>query len=608
MRRVRAYTLLEILIVVAILAAAVVGVLRLFAMSDVKAEAQKEQQSISALVEAVRGVYATAPSYDGVDMTLVAKEASLRGVLRADGRPVSAFGGGLLTLRAATVRVPDDAFAIQIGGLDRKNCAAVIPALAGETTQVSTISGGNIQQQPHRVPDADAIAKACASTFFQQGQGSVSLVYYRPRATGNAVARGPSCAVSCSPQTETQTIGCQAGQTGQVNQTRSDTCSADACPVPIVGTWTTVSSSCAAPAAPIAPIVPTAPKDPGLACTPSVQIRSLGCPQPQLGRIDQQQAITCDANGGQHLGPWTTVSDTCLPPPLPCQDGVINGVDACPGGQFGEVVWFKEMTCRGGGLSIGPKKITGNSCAPIGTCRPSTAPDGQKNVACSAGQYGQIIQTLEKSSTCASATAMPVWGPDVVASSTGTCAACPVPTTETQNLTCPVGQTGSITQTRSVSYACGGAPTTLPAPTYSSWTTTSNTCAGSTCPAGAIYYGTNPTFTPIMINVGVGAFGGGWPGVASTPPMVVTSMVGPTIAYYTVEISYLGQTQQFTVSCSSAGTGTKDTCDSAPMTVNFAGGVFGLAVHGWAPIKGESGAGPLGAQGTAVMIARAPGC
>ncbi|HEY8327501.1 MAG TPA: type II secretion system protein [Rhodanobacter sp.] len=629
-RRARAYTLLEILIVLAVLAGATIGVLRLFSMSDVKAEAQKEQRSISALVEAVRGVYAASPSYEGVDMSLVAKQASLAGVLRASGLPVSAFSGDLLTLRAATVRVPNDAFSITVGGLDRKNCAAVIPALSGETTQVATIGGGNIQAVPHRVPDGAAIAQACAGGFFTKGTGGVVLVYYRPRATGNSVARGPACAVSCSPQTETQTIACATGLVGQITQTRSDTCSTDACPVPIVGSWTTVSSSCAPPAAPVVPVVPPPPKDPPLACTPRVVARSIGCAAPQVGRIDQQQAITCDASGGQHVGPWTTVSSSCAPPPPACTPGVIQGSDACPAGAFGQVSWFQETTCVGGSRVVGAKTITGSSCAPIGTCRPSTAPDGQRNVACSTGQYGQTIQTLEKSSTCASATALPVWGPGVVIGSTGSCAACPsiqlVQQTQWvgKSQACPAGQTGSYTwqqeqqRAQSTSYDCSAAPTTLPAPTVSAWSAWAdvagatrnvvNTCAGSTCPAGAIYYGTNPTFTPIIINVGVGAFGGGWPGVSSTPPMVVTSMVGPTIAYYTVEISYLGQTQQFTVSCSSAGTGTKDTCDSAPMTVNVAGGSFGLGVHGWAPIKGESGAGPLGAQGSAVMIARAPGC
>lgn len=517
LRRARAYTLLEILIVLAVLAGAVVGVLRLFAMSDVRAATQKEQTSISALVDAVRGVYAASPSYQGVDMALVAKEASLRGVLRASGGlPVSAFSGDLLTVRAATVRVPDDAFSITVGGLDRKACAAVIPALAGETTQVSTISGGNIQTTPHRVPDAAAIATACAGGFFAKGTGGVVLVYYRPRATGGAVARGPACAVSCSPQTESQTIACATGLVGQITQTRSDTCSTGACPVPVIGAWTTVSSSCAPPAAPVVPVVPPPVKDPPLACAPGVQVRSLGCPAPQIGQITQRQAITCDVGGGQHVGPWTTVSSSCAAPPPVCTPTAIEGADACAAGQFGQVSWVQETTCVGATAVVGAKTITGSSCAPIGTCRPSTAPDGQRNVACAAGQFGQITQSLEKSSTCASATAVPAWGPSVVVNSTGACAACPSPATATQtqwaavDAGCPAGQTGGHTyeqeQSRSqtTSYDCAGAPVALPAPTVSAWSAWADV-AGSTkndvntCAAGACY---TPSVAGVVMFVG----------------------------------------------------------------------------------------------------------
>ena len=564
MRRLnRAYTLLEILIVLAILAAAMVGVLRLWGMTTVKAETQKEQQSVSALVDAVQGVYATAPSYEGIDMTLVAKQAALKDVLRANGLPVSAFGGGLLTLNAATIQTPNDAFAVKISQLNSRDCAAVIPALAGQTAQVSTASGGNIQTTPQVVPDGPAIAKACSGIFFQQSQGTVSLVYYRPRATGATASTGPSCAVSCAPHTDSQTINCPTGQVGHLTQTRSDTCSADACPVAVLGSWTTVSSSCAVAPAPPAPIVPLTPGDPGAPCVPHVYSRTLGCPQPQVGNITQQQSITCGA-GGQQVGPWMSVSSTCLAPPLPCTSGVLSGVDACSGGQGGQIAWFKELTCGGGGLIIGPKKITGSSCSPAcvaaGTCcRPSTAPDGQKNVACSAGQYGQVVQTLQKSSTCASATAVPVWGPAVIASSTGSCAACPVPTTETQNLTCPVGQVGSITQSRSKSYACASAPTTLPAPTYSAWTTTSSTCVVASCtPSGGGVWAVN------VVSMKDGPFSGT---PTATPYDTVTfnpatgranMTIGATTSRFLAsgnivfDLSVGAQTQQFTVACTQA--------------------------------------------------------
>lgn len=416
----RGYTLLEIMIVLAVLAGAVVGVLRLFAMGSVKAATQREQTSISALVDAVRGVYASSPSYAGIAMTTVEQQARLDQVLRANGTPVSAFGG-TLTLAAATVRAPDDAFSIRISQLSTKACAALVPALAGQTAQVSTTSGGNIQQQPHRVPDAAAIATACAGAFFQKNQGALTLVYYSPRATGAAAHPGPACAASCAPQTQTQTLTCPTGQVGQINQTRSGTCSAGACPSQVWSPWTTVSSSCAVAPAPPLPIVPIAPTDPGSACVPRVETRSIPCPVGQVGNRTQQQTITCDA-GGAHLGAWTTTYDTCLAPPLPCQGGVLTGADTCPAGEFGQVSWVKEMTCTGGGLMIGPKVLTGSSCATIGTCRPSSRPGPTKTEACPAGQSGQVTQQTTEYSTCAGATAVPIWGPAQVTSTSNTCA------------------------------------------------------------------------------------------------------------------------------------------------------------------------------------------
>lgn len=415
-----AYTLFELMLALVIIAGATVGVLRLASWTAVKADTQKEQRSISALVDAVRGVYATAPSYEGVDIDRVVKNSRLGDVERVHGVPVSAFGGAL-TLRAATVEAANDAFAVQIGQLRTKDCASIIPALAGQTVRVSTATSGNIQERPHVVPNGAAIAKACAGAFFQQGNGSLTLVYYRPRATGAAVSTGPSCATSCAPRTEYQTVGCPAGLVGQMSQERMDTCSTDACPVPIVGAWTTVSSSCAVAPPPPLPIVPIVPTDPRPACVPRVETRSIPCPQPQVGNRTQQQKITCDA-GGAHVGAWTTVYDTCLAPSLPCMSGVIQGTDACAAGQFGQVTWFKELTCGGGGLAIGPKKITGSSCSPIGTCRPSSRAGAPRIRACPAGQVGQITDETMEYSTCASATAAPIWGVPQVTGTTNTCA------------------------------------------------------------------------------------------------------------------------------------------------------------------------------------------
>lgn len=536
-RLLRAYTLFELMLALVIIAGATAGVLRLASWTAVKADTQKEQRSISALVEAVRGVYATAPSYEGVDIDLVMKTSRLDDVERANGVPVSAFGGAL-TLRAATVETADDAFAVQIGQLRAKDCASIIPALAGQTAQVLTATSGNIQERPHVVPDGAAIATACAGAFFQQGNGSLTLVYYRPRATGAAVSTGPSCATSCAPRKEFQTVACPMGLVGHLSQERTDACSTDACPVPIIGSWTTVSSSCAAaPVLPPTPVVPTVPPT----CVPHKEMRTLTCPAGQQGSgIVQEQVFTC-AGGTEQVGAWTTVSSSCAPPPVvpptPCVSGTISGVDACPGGAGGQVSWTQSLTCSAGGaVMIGPKKITATACEPAcvasGTCcRPARRAGAQQTVACEAGQYGQIINQTTQYSTCATATAVPVWQVPEITSTGGACAACPVPVVKTQtqwvarSQACPSGQTGAHSwqqeqqRKQTTSYDCDPAPVTLPAPTVSAWSAWADVAGATqgesnTCAAGSCY---TPAATGVTMAVGgepaaghVGAVGVVW--------------------------------------------------------------------------------------------------
>jgi type II secretory pathway pseudopilin PulG len=559
-----AYTLFEIMMVIAIIAAAMLGVMRLFIWTTVRAGAQREQTSVSALVEAVRGVYETAPSYVGANLSVVAQQSKLDDVLRGgNGSPISAFGG-VLSLNSTEVFTPDDAFSIKVSQLSNPECSALIPALAGESIQVSTISGGNIQTEPNRVPDGAAIAAACSETFFQQGQGSVTFVYYRPRAINAGAATGPSCATSCAPHTESQTINCPGSEVGHLTQTRSDTCSNAACPSPIDGAWTTVSSSCA-PAPPGQPITVTPPAP--VTCSPGTEMRTLACPAGQTGAgIVEQQSNTC-VGGVTQPGAWTTVSTSCVSPaapPPPCTTGAISGVDACPAGQGGQVNWIEQLTCSGGGTLIGPKIQTSSSCTPScvaagNCCRPSSIAGAQQSVACSAGQFGQLVQQTATSSTCASATATPVFGPPQITTTTGACAACPAPATATQTVACPAGQTGSITQSQTTSYNCAAAPTTLPAPTVSAWTNTSNTCVNNTCSSSG-----GGTWSANVTSMVVGPIGGTptaspYDTVTFNPASGIAYMkTGPTTDRFvatgsiTFNLTVGAQTQTFTVACTVA--------------------------------------------------------
>jgi prepilin-type N-terminal cleavage/methylation domain-containing protein len=543
----RGYTLFEIMLVIAIIAAAMVGVMRFFSIVSVSASTQKEQASISNLVTAVRGIYAAAPSYAGIDMGIV-EQARMDDVLRADGVPVSAFGGAL-SISAATVTTLDDAFAVQISQLDSKECAAVIPALAGQSAQVTTISGGNIQPKPDVVPDGASIATACASAFFQKAQGAVSFVYYTPRATAAAASSGPGCTNSCAPQNQSQTIACPAGQVGQINQTRAGTCSIGACPTQLWSPWTSISSSCApAPIGQPTPVTPPTPAGPPSICTPATYQRNQVCPTGQTGIVVETQTRQCPADT---LTPWTIVSSTCAPVISgDCQAGANQRIQPCPGGQFGQQDQMQNFTCDANGQPVdGPWYSASSNCSTTGSCIPSTASDGQRNVACSSGQFGQVIQQLQKSSTCASPTAQPIFGPDVVVSTTGACAACPAPATATQTLACPAGQTGSITQSQTTTYDCSAAPTTLPAPTVGPWINTANTCVVSQpiCLPYGNGVANGVTVTPVNLTLAPEGSQGSVLGAYGS-----TSVSAAPTGTATVKLTYGGASTNVTATCTSS--------------------------------------------------------
>jgi hypothetical protein len=104
-------------------------------------------------------------------------------------------------------------------------------------------------------------------------------------------------------------------------------------------------------------------------------------------------------------------------------------------------------------------------------------PTDTQTLSCPAPQVGSIVQ--ERAYVCNQPTNTWIPGPWNTVSNSCAFGACPgpAPAPDTQTVACPVGQTGSITQERS--YACSGAPsfTWIAGP----WVETSNTCAGASC-------------------------------------------------------------------------------------------------------------------------------
>lgn len=116
---------------------------------------------------------------------------------------------------------------------------------------------------------------------------------------------------------------------------------------------------------------------------------------------------------------------------------------------------YQDITCR---LPPPP---------PTPTPTPTPTPPPACNVACTSNDY--CLQAPDGCNTCMG----------------GTCQKCEPKPAETRTLSCPPGQTGSITETRT--YAC-------PAGSWSEWTATSNTCTpppacGDSCTSDSYCFG-----------------------------------------------------------------------------------------------------------------------
>lgn len=151
----------------------------------------------------------------------------------------------------------------------------------------------------------------------------------------------PSVITPCTPHTETQPGACPAGQGGQIDYQRSNTCVSASGPL-ITGPWIEVSRSCTASC-----IVA------GNCCTPERfnRIETRPCATGQYGSqvVEQEMATTCaHATATPAPGAWVDMwvaSDTCTACPADNIEIEQQWPDAsaeCPTGYTGTHTWQAE--------------------------------------------------------------------------------------------------------------------------------------------------------------------------------------------------------------------------------------------------------------------------
>ncbi len=486
------FGLMEVLLTLGAVSVMSLAVYGLFFSSDVTAEVKNEQTNLNTLSTAIDRSFGLTGGFSGVSMSEVVAEGLLPSQYTRSGE-IRTEWGSTVDVRANSVARTNDSFLINYSNVPGDACARLAAAMAPNVYDLR-IGGTSVMTSTGL--DPAAAASRCGSG------AQMEFVYYSGLISGTAVATPaltlPAAPPSVDPANPTTPSSPVSGapSVGGV---------APAAPVAVTP-GSPVAPAPAAPTAPPAPATPSAPQPtpasapttpPGTlaGCTvppPTTGSQTVACSSGQYGQLNQQRTGTYSCPEAWEApavawGGWTTTSGSCNACPGPATETNtqwVNSSASCPSGQVGSNTWQREQVqtrsrsynCPAGTTSLPPPTYGGWSA------------------------WSDTGNTRNGSNTCAPACVAPA------PSSTPISRSAP---SESQTLSCPAGQTGSITQqrtrtengTRTTTYTCPaptGSPTSSTSDSwsgsysYGSWTTTSNTCV---TPAPACANATTSPFT-----------------------------------------------------------------------------------------------------------------
>lgn len=168
----------------------------------------------------------------------------------------------------------------------------------------------------------------------------------------------------CNPATQTQSLSCGTGYTGSIEQHRDRQC-----PAGTWGSWITDSNTCT--------------------CTGATQNRTIGCTSPLTGTIQQHRDFNCGTNS---WGSWITDADNCT-----CDNPTQTRTKSCTGqNEAGEITEQRTYNCATS--NWGPWTQVSTTC----TCQPVTE---NRVVGCTSPLVGS--KTEQRQWNCATTS----WGP-----------------------------------------------------------------------------------------------------------------------------------------------------------------------------------------------------
>ncbi len=361
------FTLLEIMLSLSIAMLASIGVYMMLQRAQVSAEVKREQERIENLAESIKANFVMERSFESLTHEFLI--ANIQG-LTNDGDSFTSAIGKPMEVRPSTTNSPFDSFDIRYDLLDTRLCLRMVRALQSFSSDIY-IESLSVQHPDGRLLSDDAVINACSAEPFKLHQGSVAFRFATPRNT----TFGTLSSCSCSDASEETTGSCASGEIGSVRYERSATCTGGipSCPTQEWTLWAMVESTCAPDGSPTTPHFITPPDS----CVASRTLRSSSCPDStHIGVQVFEQVANCP---GPTLGPWTLVGDTCAPIPphaSACTPSVNYQPGTCPTGMLGATIEASSSTCASPSASPvwGPWLVVESSCSALSACHgpPST--------------------------------------------------------------------------------------------------------------------------------------------------------------------------------------------------------------------------------------------
>ncbi len=162
--RQRGMSLMEILLVIAIVAFLIVGGLTLFIQAQNQGQSQRAQQQLTNLAASIRSVYSGSPSYDGLTTQILYQTNAVpEDMMMEDENTILNAFGGPVTLSEGTQcgGTTDGEFCITFENLPQTACQQLATARIGFVGVAGAQGGGaqavNADNAPLTVPQAAQI-------------------------------------------------------------------------------------------------------------------------------------------------------------------------------------------------------------------------------------------------------------------------------------------------------------------------------------------------------------------------------------------------------------------------------------------------------------------